>query len=195
MVHYCYISLCPLILFIVDGSTSDSDPVSKAKTEDQDLSKTEANTTTTTTSEDLSDTRSTNQSISIEDSSIVDDGECTKTLDQINPDIMKSIDSMDVIAIDSNVNDNVSNTDSLVVPESSQGGESDQDSKNELNGTKNSDAGLGDLKDHGVVSLHYPEEEDGNINCRENNDNKVVNVYFIRFKYPNILIFTHITVY
>uniref|UniRef100_A0A7M5X4G9 SEC7 domain-containing protein n=1 Tax=Clytia hemisphaerica TaxID=252671 RepID=A0A7M5X4G9_9CNID len=109
-------------------------------------------------------TLSTSRSISVEDSvdstSMSDsDG---KTLDQINPDIMKSIDeSMDAIGVENSTSDGASTTDSLNIPENTQGGESDQENKTDGGVVaKNSDAALGDLKDHGVVSIHYPEEDD-----------------------------------
>ena len=40
------------------------------------------------------------------------------------------------------------------------GGESDQESNKTDGSVVTKDASMGDLKDHGVVSLHYPEEED-----------------------------------
>lgn len=166
-------------IVLIDGSTSDNDPASKTKTEHLNSSKTETVTAIPAT-EDLNSsiTSTINQSISVDETSIVDDDECTKSLDQINPDIMKSIDSIDVISVDNSANSNASNADSLAVPDSSQGGESDQESKNELNATKSSDAGLGDLKDHGVVSLHYPEEEDGRgLNCFDSEESDKVNCF------------------
>ena len=119
----------------------------------------------------------TDRSISIEesvDSSTISDAESSKTLDQINSDIMKSIESMDTIGI--GTNENMSTTDSLSLPENTQGGESDQESKTDSSASavKNSDAALGDLKDHGVVSLHYPEEDANSVYSLDVEDNDPV---------------------
>ena len=120
------------------------------------------------------------RSISIEesvDSNTTSDAEGFKTLDQINPDIMKSIESMDTIALGNTTNENLNTTDSLSVPDNTQGGESDQElSKADSSVTtgKNNDAALGDLKDHGVVSLHYPEEDARSIDSIDVEDNDPV---------------------
>lgn len=122
----------------------------------------------------------TDRSVSVEesvDSSTTSDAEGCKTLDQINPDIMKSIESLDAIAIGHSTNENLNTTDSLSLPENTQGGaESDQESsKADSSATiKNNDAALGALKDHGVVSLHYPEEESQRTDSMDVEDNDPV---------------------
>lgn len=97
---------------------------------------------------------------SVTDTSCADDSESVKTLDYIDPNIMKSMDD-GLNTIDGiQAADNATNPNSLAVPDVAQEAESDQETKTEMDGTAK-DASLGNFKDHGVISLHYPEDDDG----------------------------------
>lgn len=92
----------------------------------------------------------------------------SKTLRDINPDVMKSmdegIDSLlgeDSISISTSdlTGEKINSTDSLTVPDSTSQPGSDQESKENEQNVKSEETNLENFKDHGVISLHYPEED------------------------------------
>lgn len=109
-----------------------------------------------------------------------DDNKEGKSLRDINPDVMKSIDEgidsigNDYISTSEITIDGINSTDSLTVPDCNSQPESDQDSKEEEQNVKNEETNLENFKDHGVISLHYPEEDAQSIDLDVNETYQVM---------------------
>ena len=98
------------------------------------------------------------------------------TLDTVDPEKMKSINELDRIGEgedstdktwDSSLEDKLNNE--LTVPENMQTVESDQETKPDEE-LKEPETNLESFKDHGVISLHYPDEDARSVDSLDVDD-------------------------